>query len=193
MTIGPRIGGGAPVRTRSRPRSPTGSGCWHGPVAEVADNMIGDVVGKWDNHNDRWPSRGGIRERLHAADGRSQVSPRQARTGLGSGAVMPFDSTTFCQPTVTVLSPQPPERGGGPQRIQLLIEIVQRPQPAQRRGSGPHGEQRLCRSWQQGWQTFHRVRSVTLMGQHISRPEHATPCALPAASAMSLTSTRLPA
>ena len=37
---------------------------------------------------------------------------------------MPFDSTTFCQPTVTVLSPQPPERGGGPQRIQLLIEIV---------------------------------------------------------------------
>jgi hypothetical protein len=52
---------------------------------------------------------------------------------------MPFDSTTFRQPHVTVLPPQPHEpleRGGRPQRIVINIEIVQRqaPQPATRRG-----------------------------------------------------------
>jgi hypothetical protein len=43
-----------------------------------------------------------------------------------------FDGTTFRQPNVTVLPPQPPEHGGDPQRIHIMIEIVQR-QP-QRRG-----------------------------------------------------------
>jgi hypothetical protein len=43
---------------------------------------------------------------------------------------MPFDSTTFRQPKVTVLPPQgplePPERGGGPRRIRIEIEIIDR-------------------------------------------------------------------
>jgi hypothetical protein len=37
---------------------------------------------------------------------------------------MPFDTTKLRQPTVTLLPPTPPERGGGPQRIHIEIEIV---------------------------------------------------------------------
>ena len=40
---------------------------------------------------------------------------------------MPFDATGLRQPTVTVLPPTPPERGGGPQRIiRIEIEFVER-------------------------------------------------------------------
>ena len=95
---------------------------------------------------------------------------------------MPFDSTSLRRPTVTILPPTPPERGG-PQRIHVQIEIVdRRAQAPQRRltryqgidgngepwtgtsyqsgfmtyfdANGPHGEQQHCRSWQQGWQTI---------------------------------------
>ena len=46
---------------------------------------------------------------------------------------MPFDS--FRQPRVTVLPPQPPERGGGPRRIHVQIEFVdRRSQTPHRRG-----------------------------------------------------------
>ena len=37
---------------------------------------------------------------------------------------MPFDTTTIRRPTVTVLPPSPPERGDGPRRIVINIEIV---------------------------------------------------------------------
>jgi hypothetical protein len=47
--------------------------------------------------------------------------------------VMPFDSTTFRQPTITVLPPTPPERDGGPIRIHLQIEIVDHRQAQARR------------------------------------------------------------
>jgi hypothetical protein len=49
---------------------------------------------------------------------------------------MPFDNTTF-KPRVTVLPPtppQPPERGGRPQRIRIEIEIVQRQAPQRATG-----------------------------------------------------------
>jgi hypothetical protein len=40
---------------------------------------------------------------------------------------MPFDTTTLHRPPVTILPPQPPERGGGgPQRIHIQIDIVDR-------------------------------------------------------------------
>jgi hypothetical protein len=42
---------------------------------------------------------------------------------------MPFDATSLRRPTVTVLPPTPPERGGGPQRIRIEIEIVDRRAP----------------------------------------------------------------
>ena len=48
---------------------------------------------------------------------------------------MPFDSTTFRQPAVTILPPQSPERGGGPRRIHIEIQIIdRRAQTPQRRG-----------------------------------------------------------
>jgi hypothetical protein len=39
---------------------------------------------------------------------------------------MPFDPTKLRHPTVTILPPTPPERGdrGGPQRVHVVIEIV---------------------------------------------------------------------
>ena len=43
---------------------------------------------------------------------------------------MPFDRTTCHQPAPQ--PPQPPERSGGPRRIRIEIETVQRPQLAQR-------------------------------------------------------------
>jgi len=52
---------------------------------------------------------------------------------------MPFDSTGFQRPTVTVLPPQgpsePPERGGRPQRIHIEIEIVDRRAQQRPRGN----------------------------------------------------------
>jgi hypothetical protein len=48
---------------------------------------------------------------------------------------MPFDTTKLRQPTVTVLPPTPPERGEGPRRIVVNIEIVERRAPPQRRSS----------------------------------------------------------
>ena len=47
---------------------------------------------------------------------------------------MPFDSTTFRQPTVTVLPPQPPERGGGPRRIHVRSRSSNGGPTPQRRG-----------------------------------------------------------
>jgi hypothetical protein len=47
---------------------------------------------------------------------------------------MPFDATGLRRPAVTVLPPTPPERGGGPQRIHIEIEIVDRRQQSPRRG-----------------------------------------------------------
>ncbi len=48
---------------------------------------------------------------------------------------MPFDNTTLRQPKVTILPPQPPERGGGPRRIHVQIEFVNRcSQTPHRRG-----------------------------------------------------------
>ena len=41
---------------------------------------------------------------------------------------MPFDTTKLRQPTVTVLPPTPPDRGDGPRRIHVQIEIVDRRQ-----------------------------------------------------------------
>jgi hypothetical protein len=46
---------------------------------------------------------------------------------------MPFDNTTLRQPTVTVLPPTPPVRGGGPICIHVQIEIVDRRQAQSRR------------------------------------------------------------
>jgi hypothetical protein len=42
---------------------------------------------------------------------------------------MPFDTTGRRQPTITVLPPQPPERGGPPLRIHVQIELVDRRPP----------------------------------------------------------------
>src|SRR5215469_13765077 len=50
---------------------------------------------------------------------------------------MPFDPTNWRQPTVTVLPPTPPKRGGGPQRIHIEIEIVDRRAASPRRGYRP--------------------------------------------------------
>jgi hypothetical protein len=47
---------------------------------------------------------------------------------------MPFDTTKLRQPTVTVLPPTPPERGDGPRRIRIEIEIVDRRQQSPQRG-----------------------------------------------------------
>ena len=64
---------------------------------------------------------------------------------------MPFDATTFRQPSVRILPPTitgrgsnvgplPPERGGGPQRIRVEI-TDRRARPAPRRG------RRLMQAW----------------------------------------------
>jgi hypothetical protein len=39
---------------------------------------------------------------------------------------MPFDNTTLRQPNITVLPPTPPDRDGGPRRIHIEIEIIDR-------------------------------------------------------------------
>jgi hypothetical protein len=45
---------------------------------------------------------------------------------------MPFDTTKLRQPTVTVLPPAPPERGGGPQRVHIEIVITDQRAPPRR-------------------------------------------------------------
>jgi hypothetical protein len=44
---------------------------------------------------------------------------------------MPFDNATkLREPNVTVLPPIPPERGGGPRRVHVVIEIVDQRRPS---------------------------------------------------------------
>jgi hypothetical protein len=47
---------------------------------------------------------------------------------------MPFDTTKLRHPTVTILPPTPPERGEGPRRVHLVVEIIDRRQQSPRRG-----------------------------------------------------------
>jgi hypothetical protein len=104
-------------------------------LATVARNMVADVIEKKDNI-----MISGYPEEAYENDSpddrsraRRVVDPAYPTRRQRGTVAMPFDATTFRQPTVRILPPQPPERGRGPQRIHIEIEIIdRRAQPVQR-------------------------------------------------------------